>query len=151
LVYLYHCAFPSFVADHRAKLDLEWQFEWYLVQVWSTSTIDHRVHNSCTRLNHADHLIARIIYKDVTLCINRYQLWPIQFILSVGSVFMTWIAAYACESCHISLLDTDTPYAVVICVSDVGDSRLSILRVVPLIIVGSHGDVFDSLVIQNIF
>jgi len=108
------------------------------------------VHDSCARLNHADHLIARIVDKDVALRINRYQLRPIQLILGVGSVNMARISTYARKSCHVSLLDAYTPYAVVICVGDVGDSRLSILRVFPLFIFGGHGYVFDSFVVQNI-
>ncbi len=108
------------------------------------------MHDPCTRLNHADHLIARIIDKDVALCINRYQLRPIQLILGEGSVNVARIATYARKSRHVSLLNADTPYAVVICVGDVGDSRLSILRVFPLFIFGGHGYVFDSFVIQNI-
>ena len=122
---------PLSVAEHGSQLKLEGYFRGDYGLILCACPLNERVHDvGWVRLHHSNvPIVALIVDEQVAFCINTDHLRGLEKVLALWSIFEPILAAYPGKSIHVLLLNLDSSHAVIVFVSDVGNSGVD-LRVV---------------------
>lgn len=122
---------PLSVAEHGSQLQLEGDFRGDYGLILCACPLNECVHDvGWVRLHHSNvPIVALIIDEQVAFCINTDHLRGFEKVLALRPIFEPSLTAYPGKRIHVLLLNLDSSHAVIVFVSDVGNSRVD-LRVV---------------------